>query len=270
MKSNLEKYKTDLEKLLREGTLLEFAIECECFPDSFPKIEKALKKDTPNIDLKKLLPSFVRTYQSWYSEVKALVKQLLPDRLDDLVRHYEKPKSRKEITSENYRIEDYLQGLSITRGAFKEKIVGPDAAIPHFRQQMAILKAVETRFESSLFDIKALVQADVFDSEIEAARELAKNGYLRASGAVCGVVLETHLGQILQSRGLELSKKNPGIADYIGSLKEANIIDTPQWRFIQHLADIRNICDHKKATDPTTQQIQDLIEGSAKVVKTIF
>jgi hypothetical protein len=161
-------------------------------------------------------------------------RQLLPDRLDDLARHYEKPKSRKEITQENYRIEDYLQGLTASRGY--KKVVGLECAIPHFEQQLAILKAVKARFDSSLFDIKTLVQADICDSEIEAARELAKNGYLRASGAVCGVVLETHFGQVLQMHNVTLSKKNPGISDYIGALKDAGVIDTLQWRFIQHLA----------------------------------
>ncbi len=270
MTSNLERYKADLKKLISDGDMLELAIECECYPEHIPKLEESLKKNAPDIDLKKLLPSFSQTYQSWYSEVKALVKQLLPDRVDDLVRHYEKPKARKEITWENYRIEDFLQGLSVTRGIYKEKVVGPEAAIPHFRQQLAILNAVKARFESSLFDIKTLVQADILDSEIEAARELAKAGYLRAAGAVCGVVIETHLSQVVQKRCVAIPKKNPGISDYIAALKDAGAIDTPQWRFIQHLADIRNICDHKKTADPTTQQIQDLVDGTAKVIKTVF
>jgi hypothetical protein len=77
---------------------------------------------------------FAEAYQSWYPKAKVLVKQLLPDRLPDFVRHYEKPKPRKDIIYENYRIEDYLQGLNVTRGWEKAKVVGPDAAIPHFRQ----------------------------------------------------------------------------------------------------------------------------------------
>ena len=55
------------------------------------------------------LPSFKDDYQPWYSEAKALVRQLLPDRLTDFTRYYEKPKSRREVTIENYTIEDYLQ-----------------------------------------------------------------------------------------------------------------------------------------------------------------
>ena len=100
------------------------------------------------------MPPFSTTYQRWYSEAKALIKQLLPDRLADFVRYYEKPKPRKAITRESYRIEDCLQGVSI-RNWNDEKIAGPEDAIPHFRQQLAILKAAIARFESSLFDVRS-------------------------------------------------------------------------------------------------------------------
>ena len=65
-----------------------------------------------------------------------------------------------------------LQGLNVTRtvsGCRKRQLSGPDAAIPHLRQQLSILKSVKARFESSLFDIRQLVQADLFDSEIDTA-----------------------------------------------------------------------------------------------------
>jgi hypothetical protein len=157
-----------------------------------------------------------------------LVRRLLPDRLSDFVRHYEKPKPRKDITFESYRIEDCLQGLSVSRGWDKEKVVGPDAAIPHFRQQLAILKSVAARFKSSLFDIRQLVQADLFDSELDAGRELAKHKFTRAAGALAGVVLERHLAQVCDNHGVKVPKKNPTIADLNDALKEGGVIDVPQ------------------------------------------
>ena len=279
MDSKFAKYKSDLDALVSQGGTLQIAIQHESFPEqtieAFEKLFKEQSKDRSAEEIKKTaseviknLPSFLTTYQTWYSEAKALIKQLLPDRLDDFVRHYEKPKPRKDITFENYRIEDYLQGLRITRA--HEVIVDKSAAIPHFQQQLAILDAVKKRFESSLFDIKQLVQADVFDSELDAAQELAKNGYLRAAGAMCGVVLERHLGQVASNHSVDITKKNASIGDYNNALKEAGVVDTPQWRSIQLLADIRNICDHKKAADPTPDQINDLIQGVSKLIKTLF
>lgn len=263
MPNNLDSYKKDLKKLEGEGELLHLAMQWECYPDKF---KEAMGKNADQII--KALPKFSEVYQSWYSESKALVKLLLPDRLSDFGRHYEKPKPRKDITYESYRIEDYLQGLNVTLR--REKVVGPEAAIPHFRQQQAILKAVSRRFESSLFDIKQLVQAELLDSEIVTAKELSKNGYMRAAGIVAGVVLESHLAQVCENHSIRLRKKAPGISEFNDALKKDDVIDLPNWRFIQHLSDIRNLCGHKKQTDPTREQVDDLISGVAKITKTLF
>ncbi len=267
MQSNLDKFKEDLENLVNKGKLLQVAMEYECFPE---RIEELYGKDKDGKKLLKGLPSFGKEYQSWYSESSAVVKQLLPDRFDDFVRHYQKPKPRKDISYENYRIEDYLQGLTVTRGWEKEKVVGQDAAIPHFRQQLAILEAVQARFESTLFDIRQLVQADLFDCEIEAARELLKKGFVRACGAVAGVVLEKHLAQVADNHNVKTRKKHPTISDFNDLLKNDGVLDTPSWRQIQRLGDIRNLCDHNKDRDPTEQEAEELISGVEKFTKTLF
>ncbi|MEK6755490.1 MAG: hypothetical protein AABZ02_04990 [Bacteroidota bacterium] len=270
MPPNLDRYKKDLHSLLAKGNNLLLAMKAECFPEQFERAFKREYGDKAKETLKAALGSFAEAYQPWYSEAKVLIRQLLPDRLSDFVRHYEKPKPRKEITYETYSIEDYLQGLNVTRGLQKEKVVGPDAAIPRFRQQLAILESVKARFESSLFDIRQLVQADLFDSELDAAKELAKNKFTRAAGALAGVVLERHLAQVCGNHGVKVTKKAPGMADLNNALKEANVIDVPQWRFIQHLADIRNLCDHNKTREPTAEQVDDLVTGVTKITKTLF
>lgn len=269
MISNLERYKKDLETLISKGQQLHIAIQRECFPkEAEASINKQFGMKAK--DIINALPSFIETYQSWYSEALALIKLLLPDRLGDFTRHYDRPKSRKEISYGNYVIEDYLQGIRVTRGPSDNIIVGPEAAIPHFRQQLSILQSAIQRFESSLFDIRQLLQADLFDSELEAARELAKKKFTRAAGALAGVVLERHLAQICANHKVKFLKKDPGISDLNNLLKDSNVIDVPQWRFIQHLADIRNLCDHNKRTEPSISQVDDLLEGVTKVTKTLF
>ena len=113
--SNLDRYKKDLKSLIATGEQLLNAINAEFFPDQF---EAETKKKIGAKKAKEFiaaLPSFALTYQSWYSEARVLIRQLLPDRLEDFVRHYEKPKARKNVTLESYRIEDCLQGLSVNR-----------------------------------------------------------------------------------------------------------------------------------------------------------
>ena len=158
--------------------------------------------------------------------------------------------------------------LSATRG--EEKVVGPSAAIPRFNQQLAIVKAVKQRFESSLFDIRQLVQADLFDSELEAAKALVKNGFVRSGGALAGVVMEKHLAQVCENRGAKVLKRKPTIGDYNDALKNSGAIDTPLWRSNQHLGDIRNLCDHHRDREPTSEEVTELVDGVAKLTKTVF
>lgn len=67
-----------------------------------------------------------------------------------------------------------------------------------------------------------------------------------------------------------MTKKDPSINDYNELFKKEDIYDTINWRFIQHLGDIRNLCDHKKQRDPSNDEIEELINGTDKVIKTIF
>lgn len=272
MTSNLDRYAKELDALIAKGGQLINAHQYSYNPDGFKKaVAKGFGKDKKAAkEFIDKLPDFDREYQAWYSEAFAVLKQILPDRLADFVRHYEKPKSRKDITFENYRIEDALQGLTVTRGYEKQRIAGPEAAATHLSQQLGILKAAKARFSSSLYDIRQMVMADLFDSELDAAGELLKHGFERAAGAMAGVVLEKHLAQVCDNHNVKITKKHPTISDFNDALKTASAIDLPAWRFHQHLADIRNICDHGKARDPTPTQVRELLDGVAKVVKTTF
>ena len=264
---NIEPYQKDLDALTAKGDKLDIAMHYECSPQQITAEVKKSYGDGADKFIQ-ALPSFKDEYQHWYSEATALVRQLLPDRLSDFTRYYEKPKSRKDITYENYTIEDHLQGLNVTRGG--SSIVGPDAAIPRFRQQLSIVQSVKERFRSSLFDIRQLAQADLFDSELDAAKELVKNKFNRAGGVVAGVVLERHLKEVCANHGLTIRKKDPQISDLNDKLKSESVIDLPQWRSIQHLGDLRNLCAHDNEAEPTRDQADDLITGVAKITKTIF
>jgi hypothetical protein len=267
MASNIQRLEKDLDALILKGEILENAIQNEALSSEFEsEVKKNMGKEEADKFLKSL-PNFSRSYDSWYSEALVLIKQLLPDRLNNFISFYEKPKNRKEISYENYSIQDYLQGL-VSRNPSGSIRVDTDAAVPKFRQQVSILKAAKRRFKSTLFEIRQLVQADLFDSEIDAARELLKKKFYRAAGAVAGVVLEKHLQQVCEDHNITV-KKNPGINVLNEALKSNSIVDVPQWRHITMLGDIRNICDHSKDKDPTQQQIEDLLEGTDKILKTV-
>ena len=177
------------------------------------KLEETFKGDKDKIKKwKKDLPSFSGEYQTWYSEAYAVVKQVLPDRIADFSTYYEYPRVRKDISFENYRVKDFLQGLRVTRGGY-EVVVDNTAAIPAFVQQLNIVRATKAALSSVLLDLKTVLQADLFDSEVDTANALAKAGYIRGAGAICGVVIEKHLIHVCGIHGVIVRKKNPGISD---------------------------------------------------------
>jgi hypothetical protein len=207
---------------------------------------------------------FGAKYQKWYSGALPLVAQLLPDRYEEFQQYYRNEK-RKQFNWSTYTISDYLRASSPFGVSTPEVI-----AYMAMNVQVDIVSAAKRRLTSRLADIKGIVQAELFDSEVSAAQDLAKKGHLRAAGAVAGVVLERHLAKIASDHSVAIRKVHPTISDLNDPLKKADIYDVPTWRKIQHLADIRNICGHFKGRDPTRDEVEELIRGADWVVKNIF
>jgi galactitol-specific phosphotransferase system IIB component len=243
MASNLERFRQDLDKLIKAAEKLYLTMAYDL---------NLLDEKTKKAGEKARTQNFKADYEKWYTEAVYVLKQILPERLDDFIKLYKNEK-RKETNYTTYTMSDYLLGVTVTYGV--RVTVEPKAGFPKFEIQKGILESAVGRFESTLFDIQQLLQADIFDSEIDSARELIKNGYERAAGVISGVVIEKHLAQVCSNHKITVKKKNPSISDYNDALKEANIIEIPTWRFIQHLSDIRNLCAHKKTRDPKKEEV---------------
>ena len=263
METNLTKYKKDIDTLIDRGAKLYDGLVWE-LRDELGNIYKNLSSERKE-EIEKCV--FKSKYNAWYNESIALIKQLIPERLTDFQSYY-KIEKRKDINCETYTISDYLIGIQVSRG--REIIVSRATALCKFEQQLYIVRSLKNRFESSLYDIKQLLQADVFDSEIDSAKELCKKGFYRAAGAICGVVIEKHLCEVCGQHQIKVTKKHPVINDYNELLKSNNVIDVATWRNIQRLADIRNMCDHHKDMEPTKDNIEELIAGADKMLKTVL
>jgi hypothetical protein len=260
MPTNLEKYRSELSKLVEKATILHYNMAYD-----LGLLKPEQKKDVDKSGSR--ITDFKKEYEEWYSTSIPVIRQLIPDRLPDFIALY-KNSTRKEADYLSYTMSDYLIGLRVTQGG--DVKVDPKAGFPKYELQRNILEAASKRVDSVLFDLKMIVKADLLDSEIEEANYLSRNGFLRAAGAVAGVVLESHLDQVCGNHGIAIQKKNPSISDYNDLLKEKETIDVPTWRFVQHLGDLRNLCDHKKKTEPTPENISDLIAGVTKITKTVF
>lgn len=265
MATNLDRYKKDLESLIKLGEKMQLDLNGRHLLES-GKVKPESKKL-----LEELKGTFEREYQNWYTQAVALIRQLIPDRSAEFQELYKGDGKRKATTVQTYHIQDWLNGVRSGTQYTGEKYYDDFAVTTmRFSTQLAILQAVHTRFESSLYDIQQLVRADLFDSELEASRELLKSGFLRAAGAVAGVVLEKHLAQVAANHAVATRKAHPTISDLNDLLKAGGILDVPAWRNVQRLGDLRNLCDHNKHREPTKDEIEELINGVEKLTKTLF
>jgi hypothetical protein len=207
MVTNLEKYKNDLGKLIK-------------LSDSMLLDIKERKNDNQKCS-KDYNNFFEQEYQNWYTIAHSVIKQIIPQRLYEFENLYLADLKRKAINPMTFSIQDWINGYRLPNIIFEEDndIDDINIVILKFQIQKRILESASQRFENSLFDIRKIVQADLFDSETDSARELMKNGFLRAAGAVVGVLLEKHLNEICTNHNIKISKKNPGISDYNELLK---------------------------------------------------
>jgi hypothetical protein len=211
---------------------------------------------------------FQYEYQSWYTKALKAVASLAPDRHAEFRGYYEVDPKRKSLGYGTYVIQDYLKGVAPNSYSHPEFDTRAQVRTCFFNQ-LTILKATEVRVYSVLGNIEGELFTELQDNEVAVARQLAKVS-LRAAGALVGVVIEGHLQRVAQSHAIKLIKKNPTIADLNDPLKSASVIDTPTWRKISYLADLRNVCSHKKDAEPTKEQVEELFQGTEWLTKNVF
>lgn len=239
-------------------------------------LENKTKTRTPRniggipIPMDDLSEPFDENYQNWFTRSLAVIKQLIPTRYSEFELIYFPNPKRSVVAYTNFTISDWMNGERLDR-PFEENHETEIRKVSNaFYNQLLILKAARSRLTTILFDISKIYHAELLDSEIEGAKELLKYGFLRPAAVICGVVLEKHFALVLSERSIKISKKHPSINDFNEALKAGEVIDVPMWRRIQLLGDLRNNACHGKEKEPTKDDIEELIAGTEKVIKTVF
>jgi hypothetical protein len=214
--------------------------------------------------------AFNARYQAWYSRALRVVQQLLPDRYDEFRDLYRLDSPPQPLTEATYRVSDFIHGVKApTSGFFSEPIFETvDAAQKQFAFQIDILMSARSRLDSALADIEGVLQSALLDDELGTATELLEAKHLRSAGVIAGVVLERHLKSLITAHEIAF-QKNAQIANLNDALKNASVYDIPQWRQIQRLGDIRNLCGHDGDREPKKDEVQELILETKKIIDTV-
>lgn len=204
---------------------------------------------------------FPLKYQNWYTKCLFVLEIVARERKSEFIKQYEPDLKRKTVNSINYTIYDTLHG-------FYPSSSSPLASFNNLKMQISIVQSLNTIVENKIYNLKSLIEADVFESELESARYLLSKGFKRSAGAICGVLLEKHLSSMCENSNIAINKKDPTINDFNTELYKNGVIDSSQNKFLLYLSDIRNKCDHNKQSEPTEQEVDELLNGTKKVLFT--
>ena len=113
-----------------------------------------------------------------------------------------------------------------------------------------------------LHKVRDLLQAQVFESELEQAQELFRSNYQSAAAVIAGVVLETTLRRMCQDRTLSVGKLDKMNAD----LAKAGVYNSVTQKRITALAAVRNSAAHGKPEEFNKDDVSAMIRGVERFV----
>lgn len=120
----------------------------------------------------------------------------------------------------------------------------------------AVFLAAKEDYEGGyLNSMRNLVQAEVFDNELEQASELHDAGYKLPAAVVAGVVLETTLRQMCTDRSIPIGKLDKMNAD----LAKTRAYNSLVQKQITALAGIRNSAAHGHPEEFTDSDVANMV-----------
>lgn len=132
-----------------------------------------------------------------------------------------------------------------------------------FSRAQAVFGAAKEDFDGGyLISVRNLIQAEVFDTELEQAKELLSANYYSAAAVITGVVLETSLRQLAITHGIPIGKLDRMNAD----LAKAGHYNSLVQKCITTLAAIRNSAAHGDNSAFSQADVASMIEEVARIV----
>lgn len=131
------------------------------------------------------------------------------------------------------------------------------------QRQRAVLEAVKDDHDGGyLSSARSLARAEVFDTELELAQELLRQGYKLPSAVVARTVLETALRGLCDLHGLPVGKLDVMNA----SLTKQQVYSVMVQKKVTWLADIGNSAAHAKPEKFSEQDVAEMIDGVTKFI----
>lgn len=147
-------------------------------------------------------------------------------------------------------------------GAHYQRISAQFTAYPKWsnvEQAFGVLLAAKEDFESeSIFSVRKLVEAELFDEFLEQAEHLLKAGYFQPAAVVGGSVLEDGLRKLCQANSV-MVPNNPKLDWMNAELAKLGIYSKLMQKKITSIADLRNSAAHGKWNDFEKSDVESML-----------
>ncbi len=130
---------------------------------------------------------------------------------------------------------------------------------PDVEQAFGVLLAAQQDYErDALFEVKRVIEADVFNDFLEQAEHLFSLGYYQPAAVIAGSVLEDGLRKLCVRDGVVLPEK-PKLDWMNAQLAKQGVYNMLTQKKITALADLRNNAAHGKWTEFTEADVKIMI-----------
>ena len=126
------------------------------------------------------------------------------------------------------------------------------------RAQGVMRAAADDLAAGALFQVRALVEAELFDDLLEQAETLLAAGYFQPAAVVCGAVLEDGLRGLCASNSVPLSER-PKLDSMNSELAKAGAYSKLVQKRVAALADLRNKAAHGQWDQFTREDVSDML-----------
>ncbi len=127
------------------------------------------------------------------------------------------------------------------------------------RNGVGIMRAAKDDYENGyLFDVRVLIQAEVFDDFLEQAQHLFDAGFYAPAAVVAGSVLEDGLRKLCVRNRVSLPAK-PKLDTMNADLAKAGVYNLLVQKQITALADLRNNAAHGRWTEFTDKDVGQML-----------
>lgn len=138
------------------------------------------------------------------------------------------------------------------------------------QQAFGVLQAARDDFASgALFEVRSLVEAEVFDELLEQGQALLQAGYKGPAAVVIGAVLEDALRKLCGKNSITLSDK-PKLDRMNADLVKANVYNVLTQKKITALAGIRNDAAHGKWESFSPADVEGMLQWTRDFMQRHF